>query len=328
MNEDQNQNEVQNQNGYEYKEEMNYDPSENHADPSESYADPSEERNEPSVGQDNDAGQPEPSGYIEDDETEGLNFNLSALLIGLGMVFVLFYDSSIFSGNWSFLLCLFAAVIIHEMGHVIFGRMFGCEIKEMQVFFMPFVSYKPRQTDGGSPWRNVRWSLGSLPLGGLTVFRSRAMEDDDTDEEQAALYADAPADSPYIDDKAAWQRLLISAAGVLFNLATFAILYLVLPHMSIDAYLSWWPLLSLSLIMALLNILPIYPLDGGAVLFALYEIISGRKPSPGFTRICGWTGFVIIILLFWVFPEWISGLISPILDSLFYPEVPHGEGCF
>ena len=87
--------------------------------------------------------------------------------------------------------------------------------------------------------------------------------------------------------------------------------------MTADSYALLAPLMSYSLILAILNILPIYPLDGGAILLTLYEMITGRKPSPGFTRICGWIGFVLIVLLFWVFPQFVNGLISDILSMVF-----------
>ena len=48
-------------------------------------------------------------------------------------------------------------------------------------------------------------------------------------------------------------------------------------------------------------------------MFALYEMITGKKPSPGCTKACGWIGFIFIVLFFWVFPEWMNG----ILDSVF-----------
>ena len=125
------------------------------------------------------------------------------------------------------------------------------------------------------------------------------------------------ATSPYIEDKPAWQRLLISAAGVLFNFATFLILYLAIPIMSNECYDILWPLIAFSLILGLLNILPIYPLDGGAIVFALYEIIAGKKPSPGFTKVCGWIGFIFIVLFFWVFPEWLGNILNGLFKLLF-----------
>ena len=80
---------------------------------------------------------------------------------------------------------------------------------------------------------------------------------------------------------------------------------------------SLWPLASLSLIVAVLNILPIYPLDGGAIVFALFEMITGKKPSPKFTQACSWIGFIFIVLFFWVFPEWMDGILDMVFKKIF-----------
>ncbi len=237
---------------------------------------------------------------------EGLTFNWFNLIIGVALFLGMTSGSDFFTDDWSYYPCLAIAVIIHELGHVVMGKSFGCLIQEMQVFFLSFVSYKPKAVAGGSSWRDIRWSLGVLPLGGVTVFKSRP-----TDVEGSL------ASSPYIEDKASWQRLLISAGGVLFNIATFLILYFAMPYMSAECHHLFWPLASLSLILAILNILPIYPLDGGSIVFSLYEIVTGKKPSAKFTQACGWIGFVFIILFFWVFPEWLGGILNSIFGFLF-----------
>ena len=53
----------------------------------------------------------------------------------------------------------------------------------------------------------------------------------------------------------------------------------------------------LSIVLAFMNILPIPALDGGHVLFTLYEIISGRKPSDKFMEYAQMTGMVLLLLL-------------------------------
>ncbi|MBR2233356.1 MAG: site-2 protease family protein [Prevotella sp.] len=111
--------------------------------------------------------------------------------------------------------------------------------------------------------------------------------------------------------------MLISAAGVLFNIATFLIFYFALPFMSVECNELFRPLAGISLLLAILNILPVYPLDGGAIVFAIYEMMTGRKPSPTFTKVCGWIGFVFIVLFFWVFPEWLGGIIDSVLKLFF-----------
>jgi regulator of sigma E protease len=51
----------------------------------------------------------------------------------------------------------------------------------------------------------------------------------------------------------------------------------------------------LSLILAFMNLLPIPALDGGHVMFLLYEVISGRKPSDKFMEVATISGFVIVM---------------------------------
>jgi len=46
-----------------------------------------------------------------------------------------------------------------------------------------------------------------------------------------------------------------------------------------------------------MNILPIPALDGGHVVFLLYEIISGRKPSDKFLEYAQMVGFFLLIAL-------------------------------
>ncbi|MDB9774657.1 RIP metalloprotease RseP [Vicingaceae bacterium] len=53
----------------------------------------------------------------------------------------------------------------------------------------------------------------------------------------------------------------------------------------------------LSIILAIMNILPIPALDGGHVLFLLYEIVSGKKPSDKFLENAQVVGFVILLSL-------------------------------
>ncbi|MBA6153934.1 RIP metalloprotease RseP [Gelidibacter maritimus] len=53
----------------------------------------------------------------------------------------------------------------------------------------------------------------------------------------------------------------------------------------------------LSIMLGVLNLLPIPALDGGHVMFLLYEMISGRKPSEKFMEGAQVVGFMIIILL-------------------------------
>ena len=64
-----------------------------------------------------------------------------------------------------------------------------------------------------------------------------------------------------------------------------------------DWYMFWKMTAFLSIILAFMNILPIPALDGGHVLFLLYEMITRRKPSENFMIKAEYIGFGILILL-------------------------------
>ena len=61
---------------------------------------------------------------------------------------------------------------------------------------------------------------------------------------------------------------------------------------------SFWTLTAfLSIMLAILNVLPIPALDGGHVMFLMYEIISRRKPSDKFMEYAQITGMVLLFAL-------------------------------
>ena len=63
-------------------------------------------------------------------------------------------------------------------------------------------------------------------------------------------------------------------------------------------WIEFWNLTAfLSIILAVMNILPIPALDGGHVLFLLVEIVTRRKPSDKFLEIAQTVGLVILLAL-------------------------------
>lgn len=61
---------------------------------------------------------------------------------------------------------------------------------------------------------------------------------------------------------------------------------------------KFWTLTgTLSLILAFMNLLPIPALDGGHVMFLLYEVISGRKPNDKFLEYATIAGFLFLVIL-------------------------------
>jgi regulator of sigma E protease len=67
-----------------------------------------------------------------------------------------------------------------------------------------------------------------------------------------------------------------------------------------DWHKFWYMTAFLSIILAFMNILPIPALDGGHVLFLLYEIVARRKPSDKFIEYAQVTGMTLLIgILIW-----------------------------
>ncbi len=61
---------------------------------------------------------------------------------------------------------------------------------------------------------------------------------------------------------------------------------------------SFWTMTAfISIILAIMNLLPIPALDGGHVLFTLYEMISGRKPNEKFLEYAQIAGMILLLIL-------------------------------
>ena len=68
-------------------------------------------------------------------------------------------------------------------------------------------------------------------------------------------------------------------------------------------WVSFWQTTALiSIILAFMNILPIPALDGGHVMFLLYEMVSGRKPNDKFMEFAQMAGFFLLNCLWFYLP--------------------------
>ena len=64
-----------------------------------------------------------------------------------------------------------------------------------------------------------------------------------------------------------------------------------------DWYGFWTMTALLSIILAIMNLLPIPALDGGHVMFLLFEVVTGRKPGDRFMEYAQITGMVLLLTL-------------------------------
>lgn len=86
------------------------------------------------------------------------------------------------------------------------------------------------------------------------------------------------------------------STGAYKGVGGFKAIYSIFP--STWSWQAFWALTAfLSIMLGVLNLLPIPALDGGHVMFLLFEMISGRKPSEKFLERAQLVGFVILITL-------------------------------
>ena len=113
------------------------------------------------------------------------------------------------------ILSLSLLVIIHEMGHFLFARLFKTRVEKFCLFFDPWFTlfkFKPKRSE-------TEYAVGWLPLGGYVKISG--MIDESMDLEQMKQ----PPQPWEFRSKPAWQRLLIMVGGVLFNFLLALFIY-------------------------------------------------------------------------------------------------------
>ena len=106
-------------------------------------------------------------------------------------------------------------VIVHELGHFLWARVFKIRVEKFYIFFNPWFSlfkWKPENSD-------TTYGVGWLPLGGYVKIAG--MIDESMDKEQMAQ----PPKPWEFRTKPAWQRLLVMTGGVLNNFILAIIIY-------------------------------------------------------------------------------------------------------
>ena len=92
-------------------------------------------------------------------------------------------------------------------------------------------------------------------------------------------------------------RLLVKpSSGAYKSVGSFIAIGQIFPAVW-DWYRFLYILGMLSIMLAVMNILPIPALDGGHILFTLVEIITGRKPSDKFMMAAQWVGMILLLAL-------------------------------
>jgi regulator of sigma E protease len=111
------------------------------------------------------------------------------------------------------LLSLSILVIIHELGHFTFAKIFKTRVEKFYLFFDAWFSlFKFKKGD-------TEYGIGWIPLGGYVKIAG--MIDESMDVEQMKQ----PPQPWEFRSKKTWQRLLIMTGGVLFNFLLALIIY-------------------------------------------------------------------------------------------------------
>ncbi|WP_248724724.1 RIP metalloprotease RseP [Seonamhaeicola sp. ML3] len=96
-----------------------------------------------------------------------------------------------------------------------------------------------------------------------------------------------------------WEQLgaiFTPSTGAYKGVGGFKAIFDIFPN--VWSWQAFWSITAfLSIMLAVLNLLPIPALDGGHVMFLLYEMISGRKPGDKFMEYAQMVGFFILIAL-------------------------------
>lgn len=92
------------------------------------------------------------------------------------------------------------------------------------------------------------------------------------------------------------KAIFTPSTGAYKGVGGFKAIYDIFPN--VWSWQAFWSITAfLSIMLAVLNLLPIPALDGGHVMFLLYEMISGRKPGDKFMEYAQMVGFFILIAL-------------------------------
>ena len=123
------------------------------------------------------------------------------------------------------ILSLTILVVIHELGHFLFARLFGVRVERFSLFFgKPLLRFKPKRSE-------TEFVVGWLPFGGYVEIAG--MVDESLNMEQLKQ----EPQSWEFRTKPAWQRMLIMIAGVLFNLILAFFIYAMVLFKWGDSYI-------------------------------------------------------------------------------------------
>ncbi|UZD24485.1 RIP metalloprotease RseP [Algoriphagus halophytocola] len=122
------------------------------------------------------------------------------------------------------LLGLSILVGLHELGHLLTAKMFGMRVEKFSIGFPPKIA--------GFQYGETEYSIGAIPLGGFVKISG--MVDESMDSEQMA-----GEPQPWeFRSKPAWQRLIVMLGGIIVNVITGIVIFVILVFNNGETYFS------------------------------------------------------------------------------------------
>jgi regulator of sigma E protease len=116
-------------------------------------------------------------------------------------------------------------IVLHELGHFLTAKRFGCRVEKFYLFFNPWFSlFKKKKGE-------TEYGIGWIPLGGYVKISG--MIDESMDKEQMKL----PPQPYEFRSKPAWQRLIIMLGGVTVNVILAIVIFIVIAGVWGDKYI-------------------------------------------------------------------------------------------
>lgn len=120
------------------------------------------------------------------------------------------------------LLGLSILVGLHELGHLVAAKVFGMRVEQYYIGFPPKIM--------GFRYGETEYNLGAIPLGGFVKISGMIDESLDTEK-----LSEEPKDYEF-RSKPAWQRLIVMMGGIIVNVVTGIVIFVLLTYSYGDTY--------------------------------------------------------------------------------------------